>query len=46
MPFRVVYGYDLPPVPPYIANMAWASAVDQQLTNWDEFLTEIHDRLE
>jgi hypothetical protein len=45
-PFRVVYGRNPPPVPPYTAGTARAAAVDQLLWERDEFLAEVRDRLE
>jgi hypothetical protein len=45
-PFRVVYGRDPPAVLPYLPGVARVVAVDQQLAEHDEFITEVCDRLE
>jgi hypothetical protein len=45
-PFRVVYGWESPTMPTYTVGTARVSAVDQQLVECDEFLAEVHDRLE
>jgi hypothetical protein len=45
MSFEVVYGYMPPPLFPYQAGMTHVVAVDRQLRDRDEFLTEIKDRL-
>jgi hypothetical protein len=44
MPFEVVYGRAPPPLFPYQADMTRVVAVDRQLRDRDEFLTEIKDR--
>jgi hypothetical protein len=44
-PFRVVYGHAPPPLIPFQAGAARVVAVDRQLKERDEFLTEIKDRL-
>jgi hypothetical protein len=45
-PFHVVYGRDPPTVLPYQQGAVRVPAMDQQLTDRDEFLVEIRDRLE
>ncbi|KAJ1264897.1 hypothetical protein BS78_08G037100 [Paspalum vaginatum] len=45
-PFRVVYGWDPWTFRPFKPNSATLPAVEQQLVDRDEFLAEIHDRLE
>jgi hypothetical protein len=45
-PFRVVYGRDPPAVLPYLPGVARVVAVDQQLAEHNEFITEVCDRLE
>jgi len=45
-PFRVVYGRDPPSVRSYTLGEARLRAVHQQLTERDEFLAEIRERLE
>jgi hypothetical protein len=45
-PFRVVYGRDPPSVRSYTLGEARLPAVHQQLTERDEFLAEIRERLE
>jgi hypothetical protein len=44
-PFRVVYGREPPTLVSYHPGIAKVTAVDQQLQDWDEFLTEIKARL-
>jgi hypothetical protein len=45
-PFKVVYGRDPPSVCSYTPGEARLPAVHQQLADRDEFLAEIHERLE
>jgi hypothetical protein len=44
-PFEVVYGRAPPPLFPYQAGMSRVVAVDHQLRDRDEFLTEIMERM-
>jgi hypothetical protein len=46
MPFQVVYGRDPPFVHAYSPREARLPTMDDQLQERDEFLMEIHDRLE
>jgi hypothetical protein len=45
-PFRVVYGHDPPQLCTYTAGEAKLPAMDSQLRDSDEFLMEVHERLE
>jgi hypothetical protein len=45
-PFRVVYGHEPPSVRSYASSDAKLPVVHHQLLDRDEFLTEIHDKLE
>lgn len=44
-PFRVIYGLDPPTLIAYESGVAHMDAVDSQLRDHDEFLSEIRDRL-
>jgi hypothetical protein len=44
-PFKVVYGWDPPPMVSYQAGDSKVVAIDAQLQDSDEFLAEIKDRL-
>ena len=45
LPFQVVYGRDPPSLIHYKPGSARVAAVDRQLKDRDEFLTEIRERL-
>jgi len=45
-PFQMVYGHPPPSIRSYVQGDARLPAVDKAMTDRDEFLAEVHDRLE